>query len=130
MITAMVTGSIFRVETKESKAGKEYVKATIKNDGAKDGEPGFIDVMSFSATQNSKLILLEQGDVITAVGPLSVRGYTGKDGTIKSAVSIMANNVITMQDGVSRKPTGEKPKQEVKPVAPSSVSEFESEIPF
>jgi hypothetical protein len=88
---AMVNGYLFRdPQEPTSKAGKVYVKATLKDGKGEDVQ--FVTVMAFSGVNADALMQGKDGDAVSVTGELKLRCYE-KDGTWRPAADILANKV-------------------------------------
>lgn len=96
MILALVTGSLFRpAESRVSKNGKSYVKATVK-EGASD-DICWVNVVAFSESAQEELLRLADGDAPSVQGPLKAETYTAADGATKVSLSVIANHVLALR---------------------------------
>jgi single-stranded DNA-binding protein len=96
VIAALVAGTLFRApEQRTAKSGRQFVAATVR---AKEGDGSqFIRLVAFSETAQAELLRLEDGDAISAQGPLKAEIYAANDGTAKISLSIIADRVLPLR---------------------------------
>jgi single-stranded DNA-binding protein len=71
------------------------VSATIR---AKDGDGSqFVHILAFSESVQVELLRLQNGDALSAQGPLKVETYTANDGATKISLSLIADHVLALR---------------------------------
>jgi single-stranded DNA-binding protein len=108
MIAALVQGCHFRAsEQRASKAGRQFDSATIR---VKDGDGSqFVRVAAFSECAQSELIRLQDGDALSAQGPLKAETYTTGDGSTKISLSFVADHILALRQPPKCEPSRPKP---------------------
>lgn len=93
---ALISGTLFRApERKVSRAGKPYVSATIK---CRDGDGSqFWRVTVFSESAGAELMLLADGDGVSAQGAMKVELYRPENGEPRISLAIVADQVLALR---------------------------------
>lgn len=93
MIAALVTGSLFKPpESRTSKAGKEFVSATIT---CPDGNSvSFVRVVAFNEAACAELLRLEEGESLSAQGRLSAELYKPEGREPQVSLNLIADHVL------------------------------------
>jgi single-stranded DNA-binding protein len=124
---AMINGYLFRdPEEKISKAGKTYVKATLKE--GKGDDLQFVTVMAFSGTNADALMQGHDGDAVSVTGELKMRCFE-KDGTWRPAADILANKV-TILARPPRRETETSQESAKRTPAQNTAELINDDIPF
>jgi Single-strand binding protein family len=94
----LISGTIFRdIEVKESKAGKPYARATVKDGFAEDAT--FVTVYAFDGSAAFEVLRkATKDDPLAAQGRLKIRTYQKGDET-KVAVDLMADSILPIKSG-------------------------------
>jgi single-stranded DNA-binding protein len=95
-ILALVSGALFKTpESRQSKAGKTFVSATIKSS---DGNAmTFVRLVCFSETVCAELMRLKEGDQLAVQGALKAELYRPDGGEPKVSLSLIADNVLAVR---------------------------------
>jgi single-stranded DNA-binding protein len=125
-IHALITGTLYRpAESRTSKNGKVYAKATIKE--VTGDETRWVNVIAFSESVIAELLRLAAGDCLSVQGQLTTSIYAAAEGTAKLSLSIVASNVLALrQPSKERKP---KPRA-ARPAFDEHCRPFDDEIDF
>jgi single-strand DNA-binding protein len=128
--TIIIEGNACRdAELKHSSTGTPFCKMSIainrfyKSGDGFEKEVSFFDVDTFGETAKLCAEKVRKGDEIRITGRLKQNRWTGTDGTSRTSVVIVANNVEFRQ-----KQNKEKPREEV--AAPQAHDGFSDDIPF
>lgn len=92
----LITGTVFSdIEVKESKAGKLYSRATIKDGYAEDTV--FVTVFAFDGSDAFNILRkAAKDDALAVQGRVKLRTYE-RDGVTKVAVDLMADNILPVK---------------------------------
>lgn len=103
MIRALIDGELFRAsEQRIGKAGKPFATAKMTAKQA-DGESVFVSLICFDADLVERLAGLNAGMALAVAGRVSLTTYTGKDGTAKAGMDVVAEELAALAKP-SRKP--------------------------
>ncbi len=136
MLCALASGQIVRTpKTGTSASGTRWCNATIRVPCGQDREgaavSAFVTVLAFNDVAD-QLSRLEQGDTVSAQGPLKPTAYQTKDGEPRRGLELLAQSLLTPYD--LRKRRGDDRASRDKstrsaPYAPAGV-DFDDEIAF
>ena len=117
MIDALIGGKIAKQpEQRQSKSGKPFVTTSLSA-SVGNGESVFVSVIAFDPAPCRALLALDTGDSVSIAGSLTPKTYTAKDGTVRAALDMVANQVLspyaikkkreaTQEQGEAAKPSG------------------------
>jgi single-stranded DNA-binding protein len=106
MISALVSGILFRTESRVSKNGKSYVTASLRT--GKGDDVRWVTVLGFSELAQSELRGLRPGDYLSVQGLLRVDLYSANSSEQRISITIVADAVLPLRR--ERKPvTDRKP---------------------
>jgi single-stranded DNA-binding protein len=126
---ALISGALFRAaERKTSKAGKDYVTATVKATAGNESE--FWRLIVFSESAQAELMRLADGDKLSAQGSMKIELYRSNDGSEKISRTLMADGVLALKPS----PRERKPKTEPAAARTENATQdgrdFNDPIPF
>jgi hypothetical protein len=126
---ALISGALFRApERKTSKAGKDYVTATVKATAGNESE--FWRVIVFSESAQGELMRLADGDKLSAQGSMKIELYRANDGSEKISRTLMADGILALKPS----PREKKPKPEHAAVRTENGApngrDFDDPVPF
>ena len=115
---------------RQTKTGKVMVTASLAVDAARDGSdeqpPIWIDLCSFGKTAEA-LLRHHKGDLVSAMGVLTRRAYTTRDGTRKEGWSLRVDALVSAR---SARPSGNrKPAPSSPQATPAENQPFNDPIP-
>jgi len=125
----LVSGTIFRdIEVKESKAGKPYVRATVKDGFAEDTT--FVTVYAFDGSAAFEVLRkASKDDPLAAQGRLKIRTYE-KNGETKIAVDLMADNILPVKSTKPPERRRETPEPAKRAPGQTTANLIDDEIMF
>ncbi|MCZ2103093.1 MAG: single-stranded DNA-binding protein [Comamonadaceae bacterium] len=102
MIDALIQGRIHgKPEQRTGQSGKPYTVAKVRT-SARDGEAVFMGCIAFAPAAQSALLALTEGDAVALAGELTLKIWTGKDGTARPAADLLVHQALSAY-AVSRK---------------------------
>jgi Single-strand binding protein family len=114
-------------EQRTSKAGKPFVKATLK---AKDGDTAqWWKVLAFSDSVQAELVRLADGDTISVQGAFKAELYE-KDGEKRLSLSIVADHVFALRQPSAPRKLGKKPQTATPANVRTPRVDYDDAIPF
>jgi single-stranded DNA-binding protein len=126
---ALISGSLFRnPERKKSKAGKDYVTATVK--AAAGNESEFWRLIVFSESAQAELMRLADGDKLSAQGSLKVELYRANDGSEKLSRTLMADGILALRPSPREKKPKPEPAVAGAETGFKSGRDFDDPVPF
>jgi single-stranded DNA-binding protein len=124
---ALLNGYLFGdPEEKTSKAGKPYVKATLKE--GRGDETIFVSVTAFQGTTADALLLGKDGDAVNIMGELKLRCYE-KNGEWRPAADVIANKV-TLLAKPARPQAELRTRDETRTPPRRTADAIDDDIPF
>jgi len=137
MIVGTVTGLISHTPRVHNTRSGERVlnldvaaRQRVKKDGHFVSETVYIDVTIFGARADSIGALLKKGSQIGATGEWKFRRYTGRDGTPKMAIELMASNIWPLDWTPRERAEGPPPAQPAATRPPPAFVDEDDNIPF
>jgi single-strand DNA-binding protein len=93
-----------------TKTGKDMATCRLAVDatgyGAEVQQTLWVDVLAFGRNAEA-LSRVEKGQMVSAMGKVTLSHYTAKDGTDREQFSLLADSIVTARSG---RPGGHKPK--------------------
>jgi single-strand DNA-binding protein len=93
-----------------TKGGKDMTTCRLAVDatghGAEEQQILWVDVLAFGRNAEA-LARVEKGQMVSAMGKVTLSHFTGKDGTDREQLSLLADSIVTARSG---RPGGRKPK--------------------
>jgi single-stranded DNA-binding protein len=124
MIDALIQGRVCGTPTqKTAKNGSPYVIAKVRTP-MPDGGVLFANVITFRESVINALMALADGDSVCLSGELSIKTYTGKDGTVRPSLDLQAHALIS-EYHVTRKRRAMAAEK-----ADTATATSDSELPF
>lgn len=89
-----LTGNLTRdIELKTTANGTQVANATIAVNGFKEGDTSFIDLVLFGKAAETAAKYTGKGQQIGVSGRLQQRSYEAKDGTKRSVIEVVVDNL-------------------------------------
>lgn len=106
MISALISGKLIAHPTSGISAGGHAwcrVPVACHIQGSKENEPdsNVVSLLAFKE-QAERLSRLSRGDTVSASGAAKVMQWTGRDGTTRASLDLVANEILTAY-GVKKK---------------------------
>lgn len=99
MIDGLVAGKILGdPEGRKDKSGKLFAVAKVLAQTG-EGETVIVNVISFDDEACAALLQLQEGDSLAVAGSLTPKVWTDKQGYTKPALDMVAQRVLSMQQG-------------------------------
>lgn len=123
MLYALATGTLIAdpITRTSGGSGKEYLTATLRTPIERE-EAVLVSVAAFDDEAKAALSELRKGDAVSIKGQLKPTTWTGRDGGVRSGLSMVALRVLTGKP----EPRKRKPKEQVQ-TAPAAGAEFPPE---
>lgn len=125
MIDGLIAGRIQGTPAqRSSKTGKPYAVAKVRAAaGEGDGESLFVNVIAFDDPPCAALLALADGDAVTLAGSLTPKVWTDKQGNVRPALDMVAQQVLTVYQVQRRRasmwPTAQVPTEDAGSGQPS-----------
>ncbi len=95
MIRGLVTGVLHDTPAVQtSKNGNTFATAKLKDDS--EAPPAWYSLVAFGELSDT-LSKLTKGDSVAVSGKMGLKIYTGKDGTDRIAVDVVADQILTLK---------------------------------
>lgn len=102
-----LTGNLTRdIELKTTANGTQVANATIAVNGFKEGDTSFIDLVMFGKTAEVAAKYTAKGQQIGVSGRLQQRSWEAKDGTKRSTVEVVVDNLQLPSKGTTTPQAG------------------------
>lgn len=109
MIAGLVSGTLARdPETRTSASGKSYATGSIRSGSGDDAV--FVSLIAFGE-QAERLTGLCKGDAVSAGGRMELKSWTGRDGSERHGLSLVANEIAAARPRPRRRSNGASQQQ-------------------
>ena len=128
MIACLVSGTLYdKPQARRSRNDNEFVTAKARA-ATRDGAMVFVNLIAFSASVVSALMVLSEGDAIAVTGELKVGAYIDKNGKPQGSLDLLVTGCLTLYEFKKKRAAVQKTSaSEGERTSTDSATESESE---